>query len=124
MVLAAGVVLSGGISNLYASAYNEKSNNSVQISNQYAQLNQNGEIEGWFDTSDVSAANGKVQVSKDISPTETENVFDVNLKIVTTEDIQKLDISPDAAVVLVMDVSNSMEYDVDGNSSWGGSPFP
>ena len=124
LVLAAGVVLSGGISNLYASAYNEKSNNSVQISKQYAQLNRNGEIEGWFDTSDVSAANGKVQVSKTISSTETENVFDINLKVVTTEDIQQLEVSPDAAVVLVMDVSNSMKYDVDGNSSWGWQPIP
>ncbi len=124
LVLAAGVVLSGGISNLYASAYNEKSNNSVQISKQYAQLNRNGEIEGWFDTSDVSAANRKVQVSKTISSTETENVFDINLKVVTTEDIQQLEVSPDAAVVLVMDVSNSMKYDVDGNSSWGWQPIP
>ena len=60
----------------------------------------------------VSVADGRVQVSKTITPTDTENVFDITVQAVTTEDLKKVEISPDAAVVLVMDVSNSMENEV------------
>ncbi len=65
----------------------------------------------------VTAHNGLVSASKTISPTDTENVFDITLNVTTTEDIKKLEVSPDAAVVLVMDVSNSMLEDVNGNST-------
>ena len=60
---------------------------------------------------------GLVSASKTIQGTDTENVFDITLNVTTTEDIKQLDISPDAAVVLVMDVSNSMKEDVNGNST-------
>lgn len=65
----------------------------------------------------VTAHNGLVSASKTIQGTDTENVFDITLNVTTTEDIKQLDISPDAAVVLVMDVSNSMKEDVNGNST-------
>lgn len=65
----------------------------------------------------VTAHNGLVSASKTIQGTDTENVFDITLNVTTTEDIKKLDISPDAAVVLVMDVSNSMKETVDGKET-------
>ena len=58
---------------------------------------------------EVSVANDRVKVSKTIAPTDTENVFDITVQAVTSEDLKKVEISPDAAVVLVMDVSNSMD---------------
>ena len=61
---------------------------------------------------EVSVANDRVKVSKTIAPTDTENVFDITVQAVTSEDLKKVEISPDAAVVLVMDVSNSMDEDV------------
>ena len=65
----------------------------------------------------VTAHDGLVSASKTIQGTDTENVFDITLNVTTTEDIKKLEVSPDAAVVLVMDVSNSMLEDVNGNST-------
>ncbi|MDY5559472.1 MAG: hypothetical protein SPG04_07945, partial [Candidatus Heritagella sp.] len=61
---------------------------------------------------EVSVANDRVKVSKTIAPTDTENVFDITVQAVTSEDLKKVEVSPDAAVVLVMDVSNSMDEDV------------
>ncbi|MDD6815846.1 MAG: Cna B-type domain-containing protein [Firmicutes bacterium] len=60
-----------------------------------------------------SYADGQVLVNKTISATNTENVFDVNLEVKTTEEIEKLSSSPDAATVIVMDVSGSMENRLD-----------
>ena len=51
-----------------------------------------------------------VEVSKTITPTGTENQFDINLQVQTTEAIETSTKQPDAAVVLVIDVSPSMEY--------------
>lgn len=65
----------------------------------------------------VTAHDGLVSASKTIQGTDTENVFDITLNVTTTEDIKQLDISPDAAVVLVMDVSNSMKETVDGKET-------
>ncbi len=115
LVLAAGVVFSGGISNLYVSAQDgTPSDNRSQIVNQYAVMNDNGGV--LKNTSDplVSEEEGKVQIKKTLSPTNTENVFDVNLEVVTKDELKKIEISPDAAVVLVMDVSSSMETKVPG----------
>ena len=116
LVLAAGVVFSGGISNLYASAQDgTPKDNSSQIRNEYAVMDKEGNFIRLAEDPTESAADGKVQVSKTITPTDTENVFDINLKVVTTEEVEEIEISPDAAVVLVMDVSNSMKWDVDGD---------
>lgn len=46
-----------------------------------------------------------------------ENTFKITLSVKTKEEIQKEVISPDAAVVVVMDVSNSMKDDVDGKKT-------
>ena len=52
------------------------------------------------------------KVSKTIEPTELENYFDITLKVQTKEEAK----SQDLAVVLVMDISNTMiENKVDGN---------
>lgn len=79
--------------------------------------------EGQIDTTNNAASssssqtieNGLVTMEKTIRPTGTENVFDVTLKVTTQEDLQTFDRSPDAAVVFVMDTSNSMKWDMEGN---------
>ena len=55
-----------------------------------------------------SYEDGKVKVNKTISGTEEENVFDVNLEVVTTEEFDQIELTEDAAVVLVIDTSSSM----------------
>lgn len=53
-------------------------------------------------------ANGeKVYVSKTISGTEQENVFDITLQIVTQDQVTQI-YEADMAVVIVMDISNTM----------------
>ena len=56
-----------------------------------------------------SSDQNKVSFKKTISPTETENVFDITLEVTTSEELQNISASPDAAVVLVIDTSGSME---------------
>ena len=56
-----------------------------------------------------SSDQNKVSFKKTISPTETENVFDITLEVTTSEELQNISTSPDAAVVLVIDTSGSME---------------
>ena len=54
---------------------------------------------------------GKVIISKTIAGTETENEFEITLEVKTTETIENVSSAPDAAVVLVIDVSGSMDED-------------
>lgn len=56
---------------------------------------------------------GSVSVSKTISGTELENVFDITLQVQTSQEIQTIYEEPDMAVVIVMDISNTM------NSNFG-----
>ena len=49
-----------------------------------------------------------VEISKTITPTGNENVFDIDLQVKTTQDISEIYGTPDAAVVIVMDISNTM----------------
>ena len=57
-----------------------------------------------------------VELSKSVTPTGTENEFEVLLKVRTTEDIRDLrSDTPDAAVMLIIDVSNSMDNCVQCN---------
>ncbi len=56
----------------------------------------------------IGSDDGQVKVNKTISPTNSENLFNVNLEVITKERIDNTAISPDAAVVLVIDTSNSM----------------
>lgn len=67
---------------------------------------------------DDTAANSDayVELSKTIEGTSTENEFKITLEVITTEDIDDLGVSPDAAVVLVFDNSISMSWDTDGNT--------
>lgn len=51
---------------------------------------------------------GKVAVSKTASGTQLENVFDITLKVTTGTSLQQFTEEPDMAVVIVMDVSNTM----------------
>jgi len=55
----------------------------------------------------VTTADGQVRHSKMIRQT-SENAFDITLKVETKEVIEEQSASKDAAVVLVLDVSNSM----------------
>ena len=57
----------------------------------------------------VSAEDGKVVASKTIAGTDTENVFDITLSVTTTEELSEIHTSPDAATILVLDCSGSME---------------
>ena len=61
--------------------------------------------------------NGAITMEKRVEATNTENQFKVTLNVTTTEDIDKLHISPSAGVVLVMDVSNSMNTVTSKNST-------
>ena len=58
-----------------------------------------------------SLGNTGVSVKKTVNPTGIENCFQIQLEVVTTQDIQEISVSPDAAVVLVLDTSNSMVND-------------
>jgi hypothetical protein len=55
-----------------------------------------------------------VSVSKTIAGTGTENQFEITLEVTTTQKLDELKVSADAAVVLVMDVSNSMKKTLGG----------
>lgn len=54
---------------------------------------------------------GAVSVSKTISGTELENVFDITLRVQTPLNVQEICEAPDMAVVIVMDISNTMNAD-------------
>ena len=57
-----------------------------------------------------NATNGapEVEVSKTIEATGTENLFDITLNVKTTQKIEEQATSPDASVVLILDLSDSM----------------
>ena len=59
-------------------------------------------------SSEKTLEDGKVIISKTIAATETENEFEITLEVKTTETIENVSSAPDAAVVLVLDVSGSM----------------
>jgi len=49
-----------------------------------------------------------IWVSKTIEGTEQENVFDITLQIITKEEVTEIYKEPNMAVVIVMDISNTM----------------
>lgn len=51
-----------------------------------------------------------VTISKEIQATDVENQFDITLTVKTDEAIEVSTKEPDAAIVLVIDVSTSMDY--------------
>ena len=60
------------------------------------------------------SADGAVSVSKTISGTDLENVFDITLQVQTSENLLEITEAPDIAVVIVMDISNTMNSDFGG----------
>ena len=58
--------------------------------------------------------NDGVYVSKTISGTQIENVFDITLSVQTPQVIDEVIKEPDMAVVIVMDISNTMNSDFGG----------
>ncbi len=56
----------------------------------------------------VTSADQKVITTKTINGTSEENVFDITLTVQTQADIQTFLSEPDMAVVIVMDISNTM----------------
>lgn len=55
-----------------------------------------------------------VTMQKNISAAGTENLFNIDLIVTTQEQLEEIPMSPDAAVVLVIDSSYSMNYNDDG----------
>ncbi|MDD6647464.1 MAG: Cna B-type domain-containing protein [Firmicutes bacterium] len=99
-----------------ASAFATEEQTATQIGNYYEVDDGTGDLpakpelisEKTEDT-EQSYEGGKVKVNKTISPTEEENVFDVNLTVKTTKKIETTEITADAAAVLVIDCSGSMD---------------
>ncbi|MDD6873446.1 MAG: VWA domain-containing protein, partial [Clostridiales bacterium] len=58
-----------------------------------------------------------VKVSKTIAGTELENVFDITLTVDTPTEISRFYTEPDMAVVIVMDISNTMNSEFGGDKS-------
>lgn len=56
-----------------------------------------------------SCANGQIMVNKTIRGTERENVFDIDLEVIAQDKIKTDTLTEDAAVVLVIDTSGSMD---------------
>lgn len=55
-----------------------------------------------------TSADGLVNVSKTIAPTELENVFDITLSVDTQTNLEIFKTDPDMSIVIVMDISNTM----------------
>ena len=58
-----------------------------------------------------------VTISKVISQTDTENFFDITLTVETNSEIKNITTYPDLAVVIVMDISNTMTTDLKGTTT-------
>lgn len=69
-------------------------------------------------TSEDPLANGDngydVSVQKTVIGTDTENQFNIHLVVTTAQQLSELNFAPDAAVVIVLDTSKSMQWDVNG----------
>ena len=61
--------------------------------------------------SPVLGENAVASVAKTIEGTDVENEFIINLEVNTATNISSVSLSDDAAVVLVLDISDSMETD-------------
>ncbi|MBQ7049224.1 MAG: VWA domain-containing protein, partial [Firmicutes bacterium] len=95
----------------------------VQIGNYYKVDDENG---GKLNDSPTLAEgstlksyeNGFVTINKTIEGTDTENEFIINLDVTTKSKIEQVEMSEDAAVVLVIDTSNSMVNNQGPKDSW------
>lgn len=60
-----------------------------------------------------------VKISKTIQGTEVENVFDITLTVKTPTEASVFFEEPDIAVVIVMDISNTMNSNFGGTTRYG-----
>ena len=88
-----------------AMAATEPTTTPSQIGSYY---DKDGKLTGSSGPSQLSYEQDKVFVSKTIAQTGKENEFEITLEVKTTETIENVSSAPDAAVVLVLDVSGSM----------------
>ena len=58
----------------------------------------------------INNASDGTSVSKIIAGTDIENIFDITLTVETQQKIERVYQEPDMAVVVVMDISNTMNY--------------
>lgn len=65
----------------------------------------------------TTSIEGDVEISKQIDGTDIENVFDITLTVRTESSIQTYLADPDMAVVIVMDISNTMNSKYPSGSS-------
>lgn len=65
----------------------------------------------------TTSAEGDVEISKSIDGTDIENVFDITLTVRTESSMQTYLADPDMAVVIVMDISNTMNGKYPAGSS-------
>lgn len=94
----------------------EKNSNNTEDGYAYYNLDYSGDKKNISDTSAsyvVDQEKGYVKTSKTITPTENENEFEIKLEVTTTENFHELNLSDDAAVVLVLDCSGSMQWDLE-----------
>ena len=104
---------------LVAGAESEPAGSSAQIpSKPYYTYNDTSNTNGYYtgtgsSSAQVTSSDGMVTAEKTIAPTENENEFIITLEV-TTKTEQA--VSPDTAVVLVIDISRSMDSDFSGSS--------
>ncbi len=85
----------------------------------YQEYNDEGNPTGKDLTEDESVKtleDGDLVMSKTIEQTDTDE-FKIKLLVTTTENLEKIPLSQDAAVVLLIDASTSMAWDVDGHTT-------
>lgn len=83
----------------------------------YQEYGSEGELTGKLlaaDDAGKAPEDGDLVMSKTIAQTG-ENEFDITLLVTTTESLEEIPLSQDAAVVLLIDASPSMEWDVSGS---------
>lgn len=65
-----------------------------------------------------SCADGQIMVNKTIRGTDRENVFDIDLEVITKDKMKTETLTEDAAVVLIMDTSESMNQFIGGRNQY------
>ena len=86
------------------------------VSNQvgdYLAYDSDGNSGAYTNVTLKTTEDGKVTLSKTIQQTG-KDAFDITLHVTTTEDLEVIKKARDAAIVIVMDVSGSMQFAMDG----------
>ena len=79
----------------------------------HLQIVAQGETSYYLKGESGTSSDNDVQISKMITATENENEFDIELKVITKENLQELTtLKREAAVVLVVDISTSMRNSI------------